>query len=243
MIINCCRLPVSKKYFYGDVRRSPLFLTIFIFAVLNILFLFQGCATTKIMEIPGTVTTQQNVPFYLTSGDHKIPIKPGNLEIVLIEQTEKSIVSYPTSTWFLQIDTDQGVFVAKFPEGELPGKLHAVGAKQGLSADISISCMDHRENIYDTETIVSCDYSVLCTEYYVETICDDGKCRDYTASRFTTCWEKGTQKAIITTEKYMRSYDVDFLNPQNNTDYYGHFTGRQENLQRELARKPISVCR
>jgi hypothetical protein len=225
------------------------------FVLLSAVLLFQGCATIKTLTVPGTITTPENRSFSLSGKDQKLLIKPGNMNIELMEHVHDfAFFAFPCSS-LLQMWTDQGKIIAEYPPewkfrmfdtlwGKLTGnKLHIAGASQGLSSDIDVAWTDHSEQIYDSNTTESC--CIGCWQDNMETICDkDGKnCSSERVSRWESCCWSGSQNVRITTEKYKRSYTLDFLNPQNNAERYGQFEGQSDSLYRDLARKTTSACR
>ena len=216
-----------------------------------------GCASTKTLTVKGTVATPENRSFSLSSKGQDFIVTPGNMSIELMEHVHNFIVfAYPCSS-LLQIWNDQGKVVTEYPPewklrllyfymGKLTGnQLSIPGVKQGLSCDLNIFWEDQSESIYDIQGVQSCQYLSWCWVTSTETVCDnDGKnCRDKKVSKRDSCWETGSEDVIITKEKYKRAYAMDFVNPVNGTESYGHFSGLSDILERELKRESISPCR
>ncbi len=257
MNINYYRSQVATKYSSMKAQRTPLSVALLFFVLLNVVVIFQGCATTKTLTVPGMITTPENRSFSLSSKDQKLLIKPGNMNIELMEHLHDFMFfAFPCSS-LLQMWTDQGKIITEYPPewkfrvfgtfiGKLTGnKLHIVGASQEMSSDIDVTWADHSEQLYAIHTTEPCWYSDLCWVSHTETTCDkDGKnCTEESIARWETCTKLGSQDVIITYEKYKRFYTLDFLNPQNNAELNGHFEGQTDSLQREVAREPTSACR
>lgn len=256
MNINYFRSQIARADGSMKIQRISPSSAYMFFALLSIIILFQGCATMKTLTVQGAITTPENRSFSLSSKDQKLLIKPGNMNVELIEHGRNFGLFAVTSSSLLQLETDQGQIITTYPPewkfrvfnsfvGKLAGnKIHIVGVTQDMSADIDVSWSDQSEEVNNTNKIESCSYEDSCWESYTVTTCDkDGKnCYSQTEWGYVTCWKWGYQKVIITTEKYKRSYKLDFLNPQNIAELYGHFEGQSDSLYRNLAKEIISPC-
>jgi len=213
---------------------------------LSAVTLLPGCATT--WDIPGTIRTPGDRPFYLSSGNQKLLIKPGAMTVTIVEE------GLPLTSSRLVIETGQGKVVTKFPRGAVTSNLvFIVGADHGLSANIAMTWTEHSEGQYKSAETELCDYS--CTKVvevrkcYGETFDSHDKafkraqragCEKSERVESATC--SGSRGVLVTYERYRRVYTFTFLDPLKNGEKIGYFEGVVSDLFRERGRVVTGGC-
>jgi hypothetical protein len=215
--------------------------------LLSAVTLLPGCATT--WDIPGTITTPRDRPFYLSSGNQKLLIKPGAMTVTIVEE------GLPLTSSRIEIETGQRKIVTKFPRGAVTSNwVFIVGADHGLSANIAMTWTEHSEGQYKSPKTESCDYSckkvVEVRKCYGETFDSHDKafkraqrapeCEKSERVESATC--SGLRGVLVTYERYRRVYTFTFRDPLKNGEKIGYFEGVVRDLSRERGRVVTGDC-
>lgn len=219
--------------------------------LLSAVTLLPGCATT--WGIPGTITTPQDRPFYLSSGNQKLLIKPGAMTVTIVEK------QMPLTSSRLEIETVQGKIVTELPRGALTSNwVFIVGADHGLSANIKMTWTEHSEGQYERPETESCSYSCMkvvqveVRKCYGETFDSHDKafkraqrapeCEKSYEERVESSTCPGHQHILVTYERYRREYTFNFRDPLKDGETIGYFEGVVRDLSRVLGWVATSGC-
>jgi hypothetical protein len=189
------------------------------FALLAMVALSPGCATSERWRTAGAIATKDSQPFVLSSANQKLLIAPGTLTVTPVED---GLFNSPQ----LVIENGKDKMVIELHQGELTRDgIRIVGVTHGLSANIRGTWQDTRQGLHDGSTTESCSTSGYCAKEKEEKKCDDkGNCRKekrWEHGQYSDC--PGSRYVSIHYEDFTRAYRIAFLNPQNTTDELANY--------------------
>jgi hypothetical protein len=190
----------------------------------------------------GTVATRDGKPFLLSSGDNKLLIKPGTMDLNFIQRRSSSQM-----TSQLVIATGDGKITLATNSLSLPpqGKFVIPGYQRGQSVDIIGQATRHRGDIVTREESAPCVYGKYGYRPEQKTECDkQGKpCTTSTHDvyGYHTNWP-GTQSQKVRYRQYGVSITLDFVDPQAKDRILGHFEGGSSNAEDLLRSEVTGAC-